>query len=118
MFPNVYSVLRSNAAVLSGIGTRIYRHGDAPQNVEAPYITWFVVSDNPIDDLSSAPSTDIALIQIDIWSEQDKQVETIATNARAALDAIGAHNRVVRNTREEDTKLYLITLEAQFITDR
>jgi uncharacterized protein (DUF3820 family) len=47
MLPNIYAILRANATVLSTVGTRIYRHGAAPQDVVKPYITWFVISGIP-----------------------------------------------------------------------
>ena len=118
MLPNVYQALRSNATVASTVGTRIYRHGSAPQDVAKPYITWFVVTGNPQDVLNAAPCHDKDTIQIDCWSETDNGVETLAYAVRAALDSQLISNRMVINNRETDTKLYRIAIEADFIASR
>lgn len=115
MLAPVYTALRQNATVLSTVGNRIYRHGSAPQNVTKPYITWFVVMGMPEVQLSGAPSNDFDTIQIDCWSDQDAQVETLAYAVRKALDDAKIVNRIVQNNREDDTRLYRIGVEADFI---
>lgn len=115
---NVYQVLRSNATVVSTVGTRIYRHGAAPQDVTKPYITWFMVSGTPQDVINAAPCHDKDTIQIDCWSETDAGVETLAYAVRAALDSRLISNRIIIDNRETDTKLYRMTLEADFIASR
>ena len=118
MLPNVYQTIRENATVVSTVGTRIYRHGSAPQNVQKPYVTWFLVSGNPYDNVSGSPCADRDLVQIDCWSETDEQVETLAYAVRSALDSNLITNRMVINSRENDTKLYRIAIEADFIASR
>lgn len=116
--PNVYQALRANSTVVSTVGTRIYRHGSAPQDVTKPYITWFLVSGNPVDNVSTSPCVDKDVIQIDCWSESDTVIETLAYAVRSALDSALISNRMMMNSRETDTKLYRIALEADFIRSR
>lgn len=118
MLPNVYQALRSNAAVVNAVGTRIYRHGSAPQDVVKPYVTWFVVTGQPQDVLNAAPCHDRDTVQVDCWSETDTGVETLAYAVRDALDNKLISNRMVINNRETDTKLYRIAIEADFIASR
>lgn len=118
MLPNVYQLLRTNATVLSTVATRIYRHGAAPQDVVKPYITWSLASGTPTDVINAAPCADKDTVQIDCWSETDTQVETLAYAVRAALDSQLISNRIIINMRESDTKLYRMTLEADFISSR
>jgi len=118
MLTNVYQILRLNATVVSTVATRIYRHGSAPQDVVKPYITWFLVTGQPQDILNAAPCHDRDTIQIDCWSETDTGVETLAYAVRAALDNQLISNRIIIDTRETDTKLYRIALEADFIASR
>lgn len=118
MFPNIYRLLRSAPAVVEIVGEKIGRHGSMPQAEEAPYITWFVVADQPHDTLSEAPQSDFNTVQIDCWSADDAQVAALARAVRAALDAAGHHNRVVVDLRERDTKLYHVGIEADLITQR
>ena len=118
MLPPVFTLLKSNATVTSIVGERIYRHGNAPEGVARPYITWFVVSGMPELNVSSTPCTDRDMVQIDCWSESDSQIETLAYAVRAVLDSAGIANRIVQDSRENDTKLYRIALEADFISSR
>ena len=118
MFPNVYETLRANATVKSVVGEKIGRHGSMPQQTEPPYITWFTVSGQPEDQISGAPDTDVDTVQIDCWSSKDDEVVSLARAVRDALDAAGIANRVVVDTRETDTKLYRVGIDADFITNR
>jgi hypothetical protein len=115
MLAAVYTTLRQNATVLSTVATRIYRHGSAPHDVTKPYITWFVIMGMPEVQLSGAPCIDIDTIQIDCWSDTDTQVETLAYAVRKALDDAKIVNRIVQNNREDETRLYRIGIEADFI---
>jgi hypothetical protein len=115
MLAPVYSTLRQSATVLSTVGNRIYRHGSAPQNVVKPYITWFVVMGMPEVQLSGPPPNDMDSVQIDCWSESDSEVETLAYAVRKALDDAKIVNRIIQNNREDETRLYRIGIEADFI---
>jgi hypothetical protein len=118
MFPNVYALLQSAAAVTAIVGTKVGRHGSMPQETAAPYITWFVVADAPHDTLSEAPQSDFNTVQIDCWSDDDAEAAALARAVRDALDAAGHHNRVAVDLREPDTKLYRVGIEADLITQR
>jgi len=118
MLPNIYQILRANADVVTAVGTRIYRHGSAPQDVVKPYITWFIASGIPYDNVSAAPCGDKDTIHIDCWSDSDVGIENLAYSVRSALDSQLISNRIMLNTRETDTKLYRITLEADIVRSR
>lgn len=118
MLPNVYQTIRQDSTVVSIVGQRIYRHGSAPQNVQKPYITWFLVTGTPENVLNAAPCSDRNTVQIDCWSESDEQIEQLAYSVRDALDSNLIANRMVINNRESDTKLYRIAIEADFIASR
>lgn len=120
MLPLVFPAI-STTAVKAIVGTspvRIYNHGQAPENVVLPYITWFVVIGNPQDNISSSPCADIDTVQIDCWSDDRAKVETLASAVRDALDAAGHLNTLIIDTYESDTKLYRIGLQASFIKSR
>lgn len=118
MLPNIYSILRANSSVLNTVSTRIYRHGSAPQDVVKPYITWFVVSGVPENQISGAPCVDVDTIQIDIWHETDTGVENLAYAVRDALDTAKYANQLILDTREADTKLYRIGFQVDVIRSR
>jgi hypothetical protein len=118
MLPNIYAILRQNATVLSLVSTRIYRHGSAPQNVEKPYITWFMVFGMPELQISGTPDSDMDTIQVDIWSDTDQGVESLAYAARTAFDNAGYAARIVQDLREAETRIYRISLEVDIIQSR
>jgi hypothetical protein len=118
MLPNVYEQLRTNATIVSLVNKRIYRHGAAPQDVAKPYITWSVSMNMPQDVLNAQPCHDKDTVQIDCWSETDQEIENLAYAVRAALDSTLISNRIMLDTRENDTKLYRISIEADFIRSR
>lgn len=118
MLPLVYRLLRSNPEIKQAVGKAIYRHGIAPLDAPRPYITWFLVSNRPELQLSGTPCTDFDLIQVDVWSEGDAEVERIAGLVRGTFEAEGLAVRVVVNSFEDETKLYRIGLEVDFIRSR
>ena len=117
MLPKVFPVLTTPAvlAIVGGTPVRIFRHGAAPQDTAKPYVTWFEVSGQPYDQISGLPCGDFDSVQIDCWSMDGTQVETLARAVRDAVDAAGFANRLVINHRDPDTKLYRIGLQADFI---
>ena len=118
MLPNVYALLRTNSTIVSNVDKRIYRHGSAPQNVQKPYITWSLASNSPENVLNATPCHDRDIVQIDCWSETDEGIETLAYAVRDSLDSAMITNRFVINSRETDTKLYRMAIEADFIASR
>lgn len=118
MLPNVFQLLRTSPVVMNAVGQAIYRHGNAPLDAPKPYITWLLVSNRPEDQLSGTPCTDFDLVQIDVWSEGDTQVEQIAYAVRDVLDDAGLSNRIIMNTFDKDTKLYRLGIEVDFIRPR
>jgi len=118
MLPPIYTILTASSSVTNLVGTRIYRHGSAPQNVAKPYITWFVVNGQPENQISGTPCTDRDTVQIDIWSEADSEISTVALAVRNALDVAGHANSLSINSRELDTRLYRIGFQAEIIQSR
>jgi len=118
MFPNVYQLLQAAPAVVAIVGQKVGRHGSMPQDESAPYITWFVVVDDPHNTLSEVPRSDANTVQLDCWSMDDAEAVALARAVRAHLDANGHHNRVVIDLREPDTKLYRVGIQADLITQR
>jgi len=120
ILPFVYRLLNvpSLLAYVGGDPVRIFRHGKAPQGVTKPYITWFVVAGQPYDQISGAPLDDFDTVQVDCWSNDDTQVEQMATAVRDAFDAAGLSNRLASDTYEAETDTYRIGVEADFIRSR
>jgi len=117
MFPKVYRTIRT-PAVVAIVGDRVSGHGLAPQSDRRPYITWQVVTGDPYVNLSSAPGGDLTTVQIDCYHEGEDGAKALAMAVRAALDAQLIVNRLVIHTIDQETKLYRVGLEADFVDQR
>lgn len=118
MFAPVMETL-STPAVLAIIGPAgIWGSGISPADQVAPYVVWQTVSDDPYVQLSGVPEDDRDEVQIDIYTAIEAQSKQLALAVRAALDDAGVVNALVFAAREPDTKLFRISLRADFIHSR
>lgn len=125
MLPPVFPLLRAAQAVTALIGTsptRAFRHGSAPQNVAAPYVTWAVISGVPQNALDEVPRVDQLSVQVDCWSDNtgtgSAAVEQLATAVR---DALEPHAHMVSgpaDSRDPETMRYRITMTFDFWRSR
>lgn len=118
MLPPLYTLLSGNSAVAAIVGTRIYPHGDAPAEVTAPYVTWFVVDGLPENQLSDVPAIDRFVLQVDCWHPTSAGVDTLAGAVRAALEPVAHVTGVVLNQRDPDTRLYRLALQVDYFLHR
>jgi hypothetical protein len=121
MFPPVFQVLKASAAVKAVVGTnppRIYRHGTAPQDTTRPYITWFVVTAPPENQLSGTPTTDKSRIQIDLWHDTDAGIVSLMTAVRDAVETEAHITGTPVNERDPETKMFHIALDMDWFVDR
>ena len=96
ILPPVFQTLKASAEVKAIVGTnppRIYRHGSAPQYTDRPYISWFLVSGIPENNLSDPPPADRSTVQIDAWHPEDAGVELLAHAIREAVEPSRALHR-------------------------
>lgn len=123
MLPNVFPVLNTpEIQALVGNPSRIYDFGSAPPKAKTPYITFWNVSGIPHDQLSGAPCSDFDAVQIDIYAGPSDsgraQVRELARLVQSALDNAGIANRLIIQGRDNDTRLFRVSLEADFISNR
>jgi hypothetical protein len=111
MLPPVASILRASAPVLAIVSDRIFRHGDAPQNVTKPYITWSVSSDSPYNQLSDVASMDMVSIDVSCWHPTDSGAEDLAVLVSDAIERHAYMGSITVDEREPETKLYNITMQ-------
>ena len=118
MLPPIYPTLSAWPAVSAIVGTRIYPHADAPQDVTAPYVTWFVAGGAPVNTLSEPPLVDQMTVQIDCWHNTSSGVIALAESVR---DAIEPHAHVTGypiNARDAETQLYRFGLQLDWWLSR
>jgi hypothetical protein len=114
MLPQVFQALFNNVAVNAIVQNRIYRHDSAPQGGLKPYITWGLISGVPENTLSELPKIDRLPIQVDCYHQTDAGIVELAQAVRDAIEPLAHMTNIPINTREEDTKLYRITLEFEW----
>ncbi len=117
MFPPVFQTLKASADVKAVVGTnppRIYRHGDAPQDVARPYITWQLVSGVPENNLSDTPPADRQTVQVDCWHQTDAGIEILAEAVRDAIEPTAHMTATLIDAREAETKLYRVSMQFDF----
>jgi len=123
MLPPVFQALKASSAVKAIVGTnppRIYRHGRVPDGggrpIVDPYITWFMVSGVPENNLSDPPPCDRTTVQVDCWypdrgGSADAGIELLARAARDALEVIGVVTSGLLDDFETETKTYRMALQ-------
>lgn len=121
MLPDVFALLNVSA-VSALVGARIYRHGSAPQDVVAPYITWFQVYGRPENTLSETPAVDNCTIQIDCWSANTgagaTQINALAEAVRNAVEARWHVTGIVANEKDFQTQRYRIGMQCTIFDHR
>lgn len=118
MLPPVYTALKEDTSVSAIVGNRIYRHGNAPQDVTRPYVTWFLVTGTPENTLCDRPDVDRMTLQIDCWHQTDAGIELLADSVRDALEPFGHVTGIVINERDQETKLYRIGIQMDWWLNR
>lgn len=111
MLPPVYPTIMAVPGVVALIGDRCYRHGEAEPSVQAPYVTYFIVTGTPENNLSDPPPIDRVGVQVDCWSDGDEQVEQLATAVRNAMEPHAHMTSIVLNTRDLETRRYRIGMQ-------
>lgn len=118
MLPPIYSALTADPDVAALVGDRIYPHSDAPQDVAAPYVTWFVAAGAPENTLSDPPPVDRLVVQVDCWHPQSAGVPALAAAVRAAIESHAYITAYLTNGRDPETRLYRIGLQADWWLSR
>lgn len=125
MLPEVFNLLNTSdvRAFVGSSPVRIYKHGTAPQGVEAPYITWFVVVGVPENSLESSARIDNVPVQVNIWTKNDgsgaRQADQIGEKVRVALEA-GGHciTEFGNDGQDFETERYRLSLTFTFWNHR
>lgn len=125
MLPPVFRWLRASAAVTELLGinpTRAYRHGEAPQGVQAPYVTWSLITGTPQNVLDEAPRVDAMTVQVDCWSDNtgtgSADIDVLARAVRDALEPHGHMTVIIPNQQDPATRRYRIGMSFDFWTGR
>ena len=78
--PAVRALLESNNIL------RVWKFGQAPEQPEAPYVTWQTIAGDSNSSLDSRPVSDRVIIQIDVYATDEDVVEQVAEAIRYAIE--------------------------------
>lgn len=118
----VYDILYDDEDVMSVVGTgsivKIFR-GVAPQDTTPPFIVWNTLGGASNNYMAERPGIDNPVVQIDVYSRDEEEADTLAQYVRDALE-LHAHQRgQPRETWEgQPTKLYRVSLDFSFWSTR
>lgn len=116
--PSVRALLKTGTGPL-----RFYLFGMAPQGVAYPYAVWRQVYGAPENYLGDRPDIDGFTTQIDVYAADvpGQRSESARAVAKALRDAIEGHAHITAwrgDSRDPDTKSYVFTFEADWLTPR
>lgn len=121
MNPRIFPILRANnplKAVLGDNPFRVYPWGESTQDVVKPYVTYSVFSGVPENYVTNVPDIDNMGTQIDVWSENSTQCESIATMIRNILQTYGHMTSFEASDRDPETKLWRCRMDFDFWESR
>lgn len=78
--PNVRALLESNNIL------RVWKFGQAPEQPEAPYVTWQTITGDSNSSLDGRPVSDNVIIQIDVYATDEDVVDQVAEAIRFAIE--------------------------------
>jgi len=78
--PAVKALLESDGIL------RVCKFGSAPDEPQAPYVTWQTISGDSNSNLDSRPVSDNAIIQIDVYATDEDVVDQVAKAIRFAIE--------------------------------
>lgn len=121
MLPDIFQTLKASAAVKAIVGTnppRIFPHGSVPEDTGRPYVTWFVVTADPHNNLSDLPPGDRYLMQVDCYHQTAPGIVLLAQAVRDAVEPRAHMTGMPVNGRDPVTRLYRIALTFDWFVDR
>jgi hypothetical protein len=117
MFPTIRALLAGDPTANGLLSGRVHRHGDAPQGVSRPYVTWSVPGGAPENAFDGASCDDFR-VQVDCWSDEDEGVVTLASAVRSVLEQSAHCVGYLENGRDRETGRYRISMAFDFIVGR
>jgi Protein of unknown function (DUF3168) len=119
IFPTLNAAPAVVALLKTGSGQlRVYPAGEAPQQVQTPYLTYQQISGLPENYLGQVPDLDQFGNQVDVWGRTLAEVLAVVAAVRDAIEPIAYITAWLGTSREVDTRLYRMSFEVDWYTDR
>ena len=121
MTPDVFPLIAADSdceALLGSQPMRLFPFGEAPQHVTLPYVTWQTVVGVPENYMDCAPDIDSLTVQLDVWAATQGSSREVRDAVIAALEQDAHVTAMTLEGREPDTRLYRVSLNVDFWTER
>ncbi|EMR47043.1 DUF3168 domain-containing protein [Pseudomonas putida] len=106
----IFEICSKNAAVGaligSGVETRLYSFGEAPEGVAKPYAVWQVISGSPENYLAGRPDIDGFTLQVDVYATTGTSARRVRAAIRDAIELDAYLTRYGVEGRDPVTKNY------------
>lgn len=116
--PAVQALLKTGAGPL-----RFYAWGMAPDDVQKPYAVWRQVFGTPENYLSGRPDIDSFTTQVDVYAadipgQRAPMARAIADAISSAIEGAAYVTAWIGDSRDPDTKNYVVTFQASWLVPR
>lgn len=123
MYAPIFTTLNADTAVVAllqsaGGQLRVYPAGEAPQDVVKPYLTYQQITGLPNNYLGQVPDADEFGNQFDIYGRTLDEVVLVGKAVRDAVEKVAYITAWLGTSREPDTRLYRLSFEVDWYTDR
>jgi len=127
MYPPIFSTVNVpavKALLKTGNGElRFYAWGMAPDNVQKPYAVWRQVFGAPENYLGQRPDIDSFTTQIDVYAadvpgQRAPMARAIADAISYAIEGAAYVTSWIGDSRDPDTKNYVVTFQAEWLVHR
>lgn len=120
-FSPLFTTLSASNAVKALIGSnpvRCHPHGEAPQGVAKPYVTYQQVSGSPENYLGTLPDADTSVTQVDVYADTVSSARAVYSAIRGAVEPVAYVTSVRELGRDAETNNYRISFDVDWITLR
>ena len=120
-FAPLFTTLSASNAVKTLIGSspvRCYPHGEAPQGVTKPYVTYQQESGSPENYLGTLPDADTSVTQVDVYADTVSSARAVYSAIRGAVEPVAYVTSVRELGRDAETDNYRISFDVDWITLR
>ena len=123
MYAPIFETLAASPAVVALLQAptgqlRVYPAGEAPQDVSKPYVTHQQITGTPENYLNEVPDIDNFGNQMDVWGLTLNDVLMVGKAVRDAIESVAHITAWLGTGREPDTRLYRLSCEVDWFTDR
>lgn len=122
IYPKIFELIKNDLSVQAVLGVnpvRFFPFGNAPEKLNQPvYAVWQTIAGTPQNTLCCAPSSDIWIIQVDVWGNTANDVRNAATALIECLEKTCYIQRIGGDSIDFETKKYNYNFDVQIIQKR